>query len=399
MTRLLRGCCNAFLLATLHLPGISPASAAAWGLQFDCPHTQHAALAAAMGSYLTELGIAPALYGVRRSTQGGVLGYFLTTPPGDTTTLDFHQRPEYAIPPPGNRMVTAAGQPRNVPTVSDKEIVLALMQRGRLTEFSGRACTVDALRDHVALRKNIVAWAERLEWGWPDGGAAEWNGRYWQDGNLNPGVALRTAIRDAFASQDKYRIGCYTAAKMVAVQGILDYFQRIRPSPTLLQQLEARLLANDDPLADVEPAGMWSFEADFDPREIHRPGKVLRLAQGIARDNFVPGDWVYFVNTDPASHAKTGYEGSNPIYLGRNRFADYYNDHDHSYSFHQKLDEVYQWRHGVYSRSRDGARAKPLAAADYERLSRTPADGGLLLSLRATPYYFGYEALPPLPPR
>lgn len=399
MSSLLRRCRNGFLIASLHLLSISPALATAYGLQFTCPATQHQALAADIGSYLAELEISPALYSVHQSDGEHALRYFLNTQAGDTSTLDLHGRPKFAIPMHINRVPTASGEFRNILTVTEKEIVLALMQRGRLTEFSGRACSVNALRDHIALRKSIVSWAERLAWRWPEGRSAKWNRQYWREGTLKPGAPLRTAIQDAFFNQEKYTLGCYTAAKLTILQGILDYLHRIKQSPVLVEQVETRLLADGEPLIDVEPARMWSFEADFDPRTAQRPGKVLQVYTGIPHDNFVPGDWVHFVNTDPVSHGKTGYEGSNPIYLGRNRFADYYNDHDHSYSLHEKLDEVYQWRHGVFSRSHDGAKARPLSAADYERLSRTPGEGGLLLSLRAMPYYFGYEDLPPLPAR
>ena len=40
------------------------------------------------------------------------------------------------------------------------------------------------------------------------------------------------------------------------------------------------------------------------------------------------------------------------------RFADFYDDHQHGYSYREAR-RVYQWRHGVFSRSRDGALAIP----------------------------------------
>jgi hypothetical protein len=90
--------------------------------------------------------------------------------------------------------------------------------------------------------------------------------------------------------------------------------------------------------------------------------------------------------------------GSNALYLGRNLFDDYYDDHDHAYTFNQKLDEVYQWRHGVFSRRRDAARVEHLDARAFDRLSLTPRQGGLVMGYRAVPYVFGYEPLPALPP-
>jgi hypothetical protein len=100
------------------------------------------------------------------------------------------------------------------------------------------------------------------------------------------------------------------------------------------------------------------------------------------------------LNTDPVSYQRTGYEGSNAIYLGRNKFDDYYNDNHHAYSYLQKLNEVFQWRNGVFNRVRDAAKIQALNDAEIQRLSQRPAHGGLLKSIRVTPYFFAYETLP-----
>ena len=140
-----------------------------------------------------------------------------------------------------------------------------------------------------------------------------------------------------------------------------------------------------DPLVDVEPGIMWSFEKDYDPKNLTQLGKLLTIQQNIAAKNFVPGDWAYILNTDPISSQKTGYEGSNAIYLGRNKFVDYYNDNNHAYTYLEKLDEVYQWRNGVFSRSRDAAKIKPLSSDDFERLGKSPSENGLIQSFRVFP--------------
>jgi hypothetical protein len=131
---------------------------------------------------------------------------------------------------------------------------------------------------------------------------------------------------------------------------------------------------------------MWSFEKDFDANELSRPGKILQIQYGVAAKNFVPGDWIYVLNTDPVSSQKTGYEGSNAIYLGRNMFDDYYNDNRHSYTYRQKLDEVHQWRNGVFSRSRDAEKIRPISGEDLEHLGKPPAEGGLVMDFRVFPY-------------
>lgn len=364
------------------------------GIRFTCAAKTLPAVAAAMEAYLNELGIKPEWVTRKTDAAAGQLVYTLATPRTDTSTLDLARRPLYKIVPATLKLPAGRGKSRRVTTVSQKEIVLALLQHGRLTEFADHACAVEALRDHVGIRQNTVAWAEALAWEWPEGGPAKWNRKYWKRGTPKPGYPLHEAVNDAFIHQGKYGIGCYAATKLVMLQGVLDYYRRVKQDRRTLALLETRLLQGGQPLENVEPGRMWNFEKDFDHKEESRPGKLVRIQYGIATQNFLPGDWLYLLNTDSVTYEKTGYEGSNAIYLGRNRFDDYYNDHQHAYQFQQKLDEVYQWRNGVFSRSRDAANIKPLADADLQRLSATPAAGGLLHDFRVFPYFFGYEALP-----
>ena len=185
-----------------------------------------------------------------------------------------------------------------------------------MTTFKDKACSIEALSDHVGVRQNIVAWAEHLNWDWPNGGPAKWNTKYWTRGTPNPGVSLHTAVMDVFLHQDKYAMGCYTATKLVIVQGTLDYYSRIKHDPVRTRTVEEALLADGDPLVGIEPGSMWSFEKDFDTQEMAQKGNCSNSIPPWRPGNFIPGDWGYILNTDPASEQKTGYEGSNAIYLG-----------------------------------------------------------------------------------
>ncbi len=364
---------------------------AADGLLFDCPEPQRSALPIAMAAYLRELGIDRSLV-VQTQYPDGALSFRLDTAPSDTDTLTLAQRlhlQDERVGLPGSRRGT-----RLVRTVSRQEILLALMQHGRQTRLSGAACDLVALREHVALRQNVVSWVEELDWTWPEGQRARWNPSHWTQGMPTQPDRLDEALLDAFVHQNRYAIGCYTAAKLSYAHGILDFYRRIRKEPAKAGLIRDRLWRDGNPLAEIEPAAAWDFEPEFEPANREQPGKLLGIERGVAPRNFVPGDWAYLLNTDPVSSRKTGYEGSNAIYLGRGRFADFYDDHKHGYSYREKLDEVYQWRHGVFSRSRDAALIKPLAAADYERLSATPEQGGLLLDIRLTPLLFGLQPQP-----
>lgn len=356
-------------------------------VQFRCP-AQLDSLRQETADYLQTLNIPAALVTQTVNAESGELTLALTTPADDTSTLDFHKRPEFALSTERVRLPTANGGMRTVQVASRKEIMLALLQHGRTTVFKDKACSVEALSDRVGVRQNIVAWATRLDLEWPDGGPAEWNKKYWHRGTPKPGVSVHTAVMDVFLHQKKYSIGCYTAAKLIMVQGTLDYYHRIKRDAERTRLVEETLLADGDPLVGIEPGKMWSFEQDFDAEEMSHKGKLLRLQTEVAAGNFVPGDWTYILNTDTASWHKTGYEGSNAIYLGRNRMSDDYNDHNHSYTYEEKLDEVYQWRNGVFSRSRDAKKIKRLTADELARLGNTPAEGGLQMDIRAIPRDF-----------
>ncbi len=357
-------------------------------VEFHCP-TQINSLQQGLTAYLQTLKIPALQVAQTMNPQSGLLTLALKTSPDDTRTLDFYMRAEFALSTENVHLPTSTkGKLRAFKTVSKKEIMLALLQHGRVTTFQNEACSVEALSDRVGVRQNIVAWAEHLNWDWPDGGPAKWNVKYWTRGTPNPGVSLHDAIMDAFLHQEKYAMGCYTATKLVIVQGMLDYYSRVKHDPQRTRRLEKELLVDGDPLVGIEPGKMWSFEKDFDSQQMGQTGKLLNLYSSVSPGNFVPGDWSYILNTDPISEQKTGYEGSNAIYLGRNRFDDYYDDNNHSYTYEQKLDEVYQWRNGVFSRMRDASKIKRLPDKELALLGSPPNSGGLQLEVRAVPRYF-----------
>ncbi len=359
------------------------------GVSFSCTPDQLRKIETDMAAYLKLLKIDASWIVKTRDASRGTLNYTLDTKEDDTSTVDLKNRKRYHIQDELVSMPLSNGKSKSVRVVSRKEIVLALFQHGRQTQLSAENCSADAFKDHVGIRQNTVLWAQRLEWGWPDGVPGSWNETYWNQGTPLPGVAMPDAFLDAFLNQKKYAYGCYAATKMVMIQGILDYYNRVSPNPKALSAVEARLNHGDnDPLVDAEPGQMWSFEHDYDPADGKTPGKVLTIQYGVAAKNFVPGDWNYFLNTDPVSYEKTGYEGSNAVYLGGGRFDDYYNDNNHSFTYREKLDEVHQWRNGVFVRPHDSANIKPIPEKDFETLGKSPASGGHLEDFRVFPYFF-----------
>jgi hypothetical protein len=364
------------------------------GIVFQCEASQLEPIQQEMSAYFKALKLEETWVN-KRSFIGGI-AYTLATPEKDSNTLTLRDQKKYAIT---TEKITLNNQPsaanydkkqnvKHITTVSRKEILLALLQRGRSTQFIGKDCSVQRLQEHIGVRQHIVAWSQNLNWIWPNGGRAQWNTRYWNKGTPLPNISPFTALRDSFLSQNKYAIGCFTAAKLVMAHAISDYYLHVKSDQARSTRISERLLQDDEPLVNIEPGAMWYFESDFDSAEQLREGKLLTLIDEVAGDNFVPGDWAYFLNTDTASYAQTGYEGSNAIYLGNGRFADFYNDSNHSYTLKEKIDEVYQWRNGVFNRVRDQKKIQPLTENDYQKLLNTPKQGGLLLPYRATPIFF-----------
>ena len=358
------------------------------GLIFECGADKFTQLKSQLHTYQQELGVDPSVYEVHES--GARLRLSLKAP-SIYGTLYLRWDPKYNITEERISLPSAKGL-TEVETVSKKEILLALMHQGRETVFAGNACHIDALKEHVQIRQMIVAWSEHLHWSFPDGSAAQWNQQYWGQGNLKPGASLDKAMRDFFIQQDKCSIGCYTATKIVIIQGILDYFRRVKKDDAMADAIIKRLKSDDDVLVGIEPGAMWSFQKPISPEEQKRLGKLLKIQTRVAPMNFVPGDWVYFVNTDKDSSEKDGYEGSNSIYMGRASFDDFYNDNEHHYLYNEKIQNIYNWRNGVFSRSRHFQRMQTLSAEQLHQFGLSPEEGGFLVKNRAIPYFFGFEA-------
>jgi len=366
------------------------------GVVYECPGRNIESLAVDVLTYFRSLGISEEQVHLFQNIEHGFLEFTLADAQNSTDTLTLINRREFELKEELVQLPSDTNHPKTVLTVSRKEILMAMLQSGRISKFSGRGCTLDALKDQVGVRQNIVAWADSVAWHWPNGGYAKWNRKYWNHGNLKFNHPFHEALADVFIHPDKYSFGCYTASKLTILQGVVDYYRRIKHDLETAAIIEKRLLADRDPLRHIEPGSMWSFEKEETAQDIARPGKLLYLQEKIPVNNFIPGDWSYFLNTDPVTYQKTGYEGSNAIYLGRGKFDDFYNDNNGSYTYKEKLNEVFQWRNHVFSRSRDGAKIKPLTAKDLDRLGNSPDDDGLQLEYRAVLYQFGYEDVFPL---
>lgn len=358
------------------------------GLVFECDETKIKTIDTKLHQYFNQLNIQENFF--EKIVQKNTIRFSLKNNHPDTSTLYIRWNPKYNIQDEIVYLPSEKGL-KEVSTVSKKEILLALMQSGRRTVFSGKSCELEALEDHLHVRQMIVAWAENLQWKFPDGGSAQWNESYWKDGTLKPGKPLLEAMTDFFINPNQCSVGCYTATKIVIIQGVLDYYQRIKKDSEKASQVKKILRSDGEVLVNIEPDAMWQLIKKEAPETKSNSGKLLSVKNNIAPLNFIPGDWVYFINTDPKSSDRPGYEGSNSIYMGRAKFDDFYNDNGHYYFYHEKLLEVYNWRHGVFSRSNDYDKLQPLSSELLHSLGLSPQKGGLVLDSRSVPKYFGFE--------
>jgi hypothetical protein len=357
------------------------------GVQFNCSKDEIANLKADMPKYIANLGIDPKLIIVKESLDGTKLGFVLNTAEKDTNTINFSSRKEFGIKDDVVELPTKSGKSRKVHTVSKKEITLSLFQHGRLSEFKDEGCNIQAFKDHIGIRQNTAAWTEQLSWGFPNGKGSAWNKKYWDDSPMPKRGPLHKAINDLFMNPDRYSMGCYSASKSVMSQGLLDYYARVRPDSEKLAKIEKAMLADKAPLSDVEPGTAWDFIKSMTEEDLKVPGKILTVKKGVAKDNFIAGDWAYIKNTDDKSSEKAGYEGSNAVYLGRGNFDDYYGEMKYShYTFDEKINEVYQWRNGVFTASESSQKKKkPLTPEQFQQILEGPDDGGILSKNRIGP--------------
>jgi hypothetical protein len=376
------------------------------GVLFNCGHAKNQILLDEMIDFLDELQIKKQHYTVQFLDGGNLLRLVLATPDEDQNTLNLAQRSEYQIQPD---MIRLPIDKQEKPIVSKKEIVLALLQHGRRTEFEKEGCSFQSFKDHVGIRQNIVAWNNNKRFIFPgksSGNSSAYNPVYWKDYNkwkTDPEkyapIAVQ-AIHDVFVSRG-YRMGCLSVAKVSMLHGITDYYTRVRPDEEKLKKAIYSLFAYGAPLQDPEPGYIWKDFRSTTAEELNRKeGKFLEAVANVSKFNFVPGDWAYFKNTHEASSNTPGDEGSNAIYLGGNDFNNFYDlpfspalkgkPYPSTYTTEQKVSIIASW----------GGKVPTGKVVDRELFNKLmePPDrdqdgyiifkGGFLLKHRLTPRVF-----------
>lgn len=268
---------------------------------------------------------------------------------------------------------------REQEVITKKEIILSLMHRGRINNYSNEFCNINTFKDSVGIRQNTAAWGMDMDLAWLNEDQFTWRDEFWLGDNaqeLKNDDLLVESIYDVFFNQRKYSIGCLAAARLLMLQGILDYYNRVSPNPEMLSFILEKIKKGGFKLYDIDP-------------DRHNPkGKLLIIEEKIPAKNIIPGDWLYFKNPDKISREKFGYEGSNVIYLGNNKFVDFYNSNNHGYTIEEKFHSVYQWRNGVFDKEDDADKVKPIPKKDARKFYLNSNKGGLTQDYRVSNYLY-----------
>ncbi|MFM8315461.1 MAG: hypothetical protein ACKOA8_14340, partial [Deltaproteobacteria bacterium] len=346
-----------------------------WGIQFTCSPTEITQLKKDFEKLFTEYGwVAPKnLIENHLSADGTRLRFKLNTPLEDTDTFSLNRRPEFQIKDDEDHFTDRAGAPAKYLVASEKEIVAAMLQNGRLSEFDKTHCSFDKFKEHIQIRKNIIRWGVRAMWKFPENGPVMINPQMWADGwELKKGVKSTDAIADAFTGKFNYEIGCTKACQLIMAQGILDYFKNVKKDPKTSEHLDH--ITSQSPLDTMEMSVQGESK-----KEMLKEGTLVDRHFNVPYNNWIPGDWGWIKNPDAESAAEYGYEGCNIVYIGRGLFVVYY-DKDPDRTLDEALIRVYRWR--------EDKKEKAITPELVSELRKDPRAGGLMRDVRDFPKNF-----------
>lgn len=333
-----------------------------------------------MSSLLGQMGWTANQVLTRESPGGERIAYMLNSAPGDTNTFVLSRQPQLGLGPEMITYTSRLDQKKTLALVSQKEILAAMLQRGRAFIFSGARCQVEALKEQLALRQNVVYWGLRADWVFPEDKVYRYNtGDYWQvmrgdDWTLKPGIRPSQAIADAFVGRFSYQIGCTSACRFIFTHGILDFYRAVQPNPSAQSRLE-QVLDPRRPFADIAPT------VDRN-RAVVKEGRLMERHTDVPWNHWVPGDWGWIRNPDDKSAEELGSEGCNIIYAGGGFFVNYYPERPPK-TLEQAIKRVYGWRFGLDESELD------LPADLLDQLYQDPRSGGMLRDVRDYPRQFG----------
>jgi len=313
------------------------------GVVFKCGDLVHAGkVVADMKKLLEENGVTE--FVTSELTPDGKLAYVLKLQgqeDGDTSILAEH--PALKIESEEVTYSDSRGKEFTRSIVSKKEILLAMLTSGRVHTFSGKNCSVDALKEHIGARQNIVLWATHKK-DWEFGSSAIHSRESFdEDWNLKSGADACEGLGNIFSVKERTRFGCTMACKMASLYGQIDFYNKVAPDEEKLRHFKA-LIAKDE----------WPVE------------QIQEYHVEVPEKHWVPGDWGWVENTKYKSGVSgTGTQGSNVISIGGGNVAGYWISANNK-SLEQCIRGVRNWDGGAKV---DPHRAIPKT---FESISGTP---------------------------
>lgn len=219
----------------------------------------------------------------------------------------------------------------------EKEILIALLGSPVQFDFPCAGELVAAVRVRRRIvqtaRRTVLAFdteqAERPEcWSWTEASGFV----------LKPGYELIPALERTLwpdRSGRRFSFSCYRATEYVLLLALAQELAASHPAALGALQCQWRTRAiQSGAFHDVFLREYGSLQAPLPPRY------------------YVPGDRLWFRNSDAASAEVEGYEGSWVFYLGSGQFANFWKP-GQPYTLESKCVELYHWRDGLRW---DGAR-------------------------------------------
>lgn len=351
------------------ITGLAPLKG--YGIQFIGSTLQLSKVMEEMAVLFKEQNIPFSLFSIQLSSDKSTLEYTLISK--TTDSMNLIKDSSLAIENASETYINQRGNEETVEFASEKEILLALLQRGRTTTFFDKHCSVESLREHLKLRQNISRWGTRAWFTFPENGAVATNKEFWDSWTVVSGKSPILAIADAFVGKMQYALACTKAVQLIVAQGIVDYFANTKKDAVLLARIEENL--GNRPLSNMEPS--------VSNKKVIEEGTLLTRQFDVPWNNWVPGDWGWIKNDDEESSNTFGGEGSNIIYIGGGYFGSYYGDAGDR-TIDEALIRVYNWR-DKWKREWWLSEAKLL-----ERIRKDPysVKGGMLRNVRDIPKNF-----------
>lgn len=215
----------------------------------------------------------------------------------------------------------------------EQEILLAMLLGPCPFRFPSCAELASAIR----IRQNIVAAARSAELSFRTS-EAERPADYWtytsgRGFTLLPGKSLIVALNKAIqpdACGIRYGFSCYRATEYVLLLGVAQELTVCNPGllAGLQRHWESRAI----------------MSGEFHQVFLREHGS---MAEPLPVGYYVPGDRVWFRNSDPDSSDASGYEGSWVLYLGSGLFNNFWKPAAPD-TLTSKCLEIYHWRNAVF---------------------------------------------------